>query len=520
MQCLALIADNLNSGNNMSTVAALSLADFNPAADAQLVYDGQMTAGSAVLTSASGKFSSADVGKQIHVGGAGAASSGFPNKLVSTIASYESPTQVTLANAATTTVPNPAVPEPGVIWGTDDAPAFQAALNSIANGVDSQDLIIPAGNYLVSSPVYRNFQNTLYGVKIIGQGLGTRIYSTAVDYDNATLFQIVNLWHFSMENILFVGCPGAPVDCQYVLSVIYVRFSDVRCEFFGLGFRSDYIWRGSNYGGGAIECEHGQLNCKSRFMGTMGGFTVSLWDWSGFIDEGSEFVDYAYLDGGSISKSSITSGQWANGCAIYIGDPWNNSATRDGPGSQNKVQIRNTLIDEDQGIPIKIITAAGGIDEVEIDGVRIDGKSLYPSIDIQGVKHLKINGWVGYNSVAVNDAVVLANVGTAHLQQFLAEQLSNRITAASTVGTLILEDCTYTTLVSSAAQTIITQKGQVTPPTYTVAGLPTPTAANSGFRAQVTDSNATMAAGIGTAVTEGGTNFVPVYCDGTQWLIG
>lgn len=52
---------------------------------------------------------------------------------------------------------------------------------------------------------------------------------------------------------------------------------------------------------------------------------------------------------------------------------------------------------------------------------------------------------------------------------------------------------------------------------YTVATLP---AGAATAEAYVTDSNATLAAGLGNAVVGGGANFVPVYHDGASWRIG
>lgn len=54
----------------------------------------------------------------------------------------------------------------------------------------------------------------------------------------------------------------------------------------------------------------------------------------------------------------------------------------------------------------------------------------------------------------------------------------------------------------------------------TVAGLPAVTAARIGMRMTVTNANATLTAGIGAAVAAGGANIVPVFCDGTNWVIG
>lgn len=53
-----------------------------------------------------------------------------------------------------------------------------------------------------------------------------------------------------------------------------------------------------------------------------------------------------------------------------------------------------------------------------------------------------------------------------------------------------------------------------------LAALPSASTVGAGARAFVSDSNATLAAGIGNTVASGGANFVPVYSDGTNWKIG
>uniref|UniRef100_UPI00286B65EA hypothetical protein n=1 Tax=Phenylobacterium sp. TaxID=1871053 RepID=UPI00286B65EA len=50
-----------------------------------------------------------------------------------------------------------------------------------------------------------------------------------------------------------------------------------------------------------------------------------------------------------------------------------------------------------------------------------------------------------------------------------------------------------------------------------VAGLPTASAAGQGARAFVTDANATTFASI---VAAGGSNKIPVWSDGANWLVG
>ena len=55
---------------------------------------------------------------------------------------------------------------------------------------------------------------------------------------------------------------------------------------------------------------------------------------------------------------------------------------------------------------------------------------------------------------------------------------------------------------------------------YTVAQLPAASIALRGTRSVVTDSNAALTAGIGATVAAGGSNVVPVFCDGANWVIG
>jgi hypothetical protein len=53
----------------------------------------------------------------------------------------------------------------------------------------------------------------------------------------------------------------------------------------------------------------------------------------------------------------------------------------------------------------------------------------------------------------------------------------------------------------------------------TVAALPA-AAGNAGMRDTVSDATQTLTAGIGATVSGGGSNIVPVFCNGTVWQIG
>lgn len=62
--------------------------------------------------------------------------------------------------------------------------------------------------------------------------------------------------------------------------------------------------------------------------------------------------------------------------------------------------------------------------------------------------------------------------------------------------------------------------GNPTPFTVSLLNSSFPASDSEGSRMFVTDSNTTLALGIGTTVVGGGSNKVPVYSDGTNWIIG
>lgn len=137
-----------------------------------MIYDGTMTAGSAVLTAASGPFSSSDVGKTILVPSAG----GYMNvPLLTTIASYQSATQVTLTAAASSAVSNA-----GAVYATDDTTAIQSAINAAvayaqAHGEESLGEIILNGTYGVAGALSGTYQNAQLVIPHIDPTVGPKI---------------------------------------------------------------------------------------------------------------------------------------------------------------------------------------------------------------------------------------------------------------------------------------------------------------------------------------------------------
>lgn len=129
----------------------VTAAAYGAVGDAQVVNDGAMGAGVAVLTSATANWPSSVVGKRISVKGAGP--SGVTT-LVATVASRQSATQITLnaVNASGGAVSNAIV-----IWGTDDTAAIQSAVDAaeayLADGHGYAQVYFPPRPYVVAGPL-------------------------------------------------------------------------------------------------------------------------------------------------------------------------------------------------------------------------------------------------------------------------------------------------------------------------------------------------------------------------------
>jgi hypothetical protein len=118
--------------------------------DGKVIGDAAITAGTAILTSASANFTSADVGKTFMLNGAlGAAA----KPLITTILSQQSGMQVTLSANATATVTGGAA-----VYGTDDTAAINSAVTAAvtyaeANNYHAQVIYGPNVYVLAAAPV-------------------------------------------------------------------------------------------------------------------------------------------------------------------------------------------------------------------------------------------------------------------------------------------------------------------------------------------------------------------------------
>lgn len=168
--------------------------------DGIMLADVAMAASSKVLTSPSASFSGADVGKHILVNNAGSApASDTSGALITTIASVQSATQVTLTAAASRTVSAMTA-----MYGTDDTAAIQAAMNALMaySGFAGQpyyaellfdplvyvlaSMPVPGGN-LAAGLTYGNAQIPLPVVDLTGLKTKPTVVLRGLTSDNSVL---------------------------------------------------------------------------------------------------------------------------------------------------------------------------------------------------------------------------------------------------------------------------------------------------------------------------------------------
>ena len=124
----------------------LDARSFGAVGDARVATDCSMARNSAVLKCASPHFTASDAGKVIAVYDARARNKGYFQPLSTTIKSVQSPSEVTLTNAAEVPVDD----SERVVWGTDSTAAFQAAIDAAGKGA-LKTVYASGGHYLSRS---------------------------------------------------------------------------------------------------------------------------------------------------------------------------------------------------------------------------------------------------------------------------------------------------------------------------------------------------------------------------------
>lgn len=220
---------------------------------------------------------------------------------------------------------------------------------------------------------------------------------------------------------------------------------------------------------------------------------------------------------------NITTG----GSNTYVGDAAGVSTA--GSGIQNVAVGNNALF--------AITTASGNVAVGALAGIALTtpnsntliGAAAGQSL-ISGGNNVLLGSSCGNKLTSGNSNTILgfqvaSTTLTTGVRNILIGTASNTDTIASnTVDTLIVGASTgstpWLTGNLTAAAPSATFAGWVKTLVTTVASLPSAATAGIGARAFITDGSTTLILGLGLTAAGGGANKVPVYSDGTNWIVG
>lgn len=349
---------------------------------------------------------------------------------------------------------------------TDDGPAFQKALDALATA-GGGTLFVPAGKYVIATPVIKNFTGlassiTIAGVEsltmpapptstgdvlALGLDLQSEVYPRTGAKNNAIFIR--GLQSLVIKDIAFVGTPGVNTDAWISLLLVDIDKAQLKHnEFYGLASIVD--------GGAIIYAVRTDLEISlSKFLGSTGnsGVYVPLvqnLEWRGITVTDTTFLDYGTRPD-FFSKTGIAAPiSWVN-----IG----NASQPTDLSPRREVVLRNVFMDEGaawglSSLPFRYTPQSAPIDLIYVTGLFMNvtnfglfGHQLYDARQVFIEKSQY--GW-SHNATA---AIALRNVGTAILDQLTCVAHADHIFADANTGELTVINSTYGQLDSFAHKT-------------------------------------------------------------------
>ncbi|HEX6044074.1 MAG TPA: carboxypeptidase regulatory-like domain-containing protein [Pyrinomonadaceae bacterium] len=271
---------------------------------------------------------------------------------------------------------------------TDDGPAFQSALDALADA-GGGTLLVPAGRYFIATPVVKDFSN-VNNANVIIQGVpsdtmpappaatGNELAASldlvseiipatgAVD----SMFTLTNLRRLSVEHLAFTGRETVVSDAFITLYLSDVTHATINhCEFYGISTFGAIPALG---GGNVIRALRSDLSIEQTvFLGNAansGGYApiVENLEWYGFHISNSIFIDYGLRSFfGKMGLGAPLS--WIN-----IGP----AAPRTPESSRREVVIRDTFLDEGGWVGITAYPHRWGTPVEPIDLLYISGLKM------------------------------------------------------------------------------------------------------------------------------------------------
>jgi hypothetical protein len=337
---------------------------------------------------------------------------------------------------------------------TDDGPALQMALDALAQS-GGGTLFVPAGHYVIATPVVKNFSGLAESVNIVGveslvpvappsssgyeltRGLALSSEFIASTGVQDIAINLSGLRDLSFKDISFAGRPDVNSDAVMTLLLADIATATItHCEFYGLSTLVP--------GGGIVVAVRTDLHIdQTVFLGSAcsSGLQCSVvqnLEWKGFTISNSIFADYGQRPNywGKLGLAAPYS--W-----VHMG----NAAPIDNLSPRREAVFNSLFLDEGglnglsaiptSSVPIDLFYVTGLY--MNVSNLNASGHYLYhqQQVLIEDAHY----GW----SHAADNAVNLIGVGNAILDRLQCTAAANRIRAdASTQRLTVIDtDCTY-----------------------------------------------------------------------------
>ena len=354
---------------------------------------------------------------------------------------------------------------------TDDGPAFQSALDAVAEA-GGGTLFVPAGLYLIRTPVIKDF-SALNGGTVIIQGVpsatepappfaGGHELAESLDLVSEILpatgptqsaFTITNLDTLTVEHLAFTGNESVITDAFVTLNMSDIKHATIfHSEFYGI---STFGLLPGLGGGNIIRAVRSDLTIRQLMVlgstANSGAYApiIENIDWKGFSISNSIFIDFGVRSFfGKMGLGAPLS--WINFAAV---------APRTPESSRREVSIRDTFFDEGGWVGITSYGHLWGTpvdppDLIYISGIKINVSNLgtagHQFFDVRNVLiENSLYGW-SHNTGA---AIDLYRTSNAILDRLTCIAEADRIRTDDRTERLTMINSVYGGLDSQALTT-------------------------------------------------------------------
>src|ERR1043166_5187164 len=347
---------------------------------------------------------------------------------------------------------------------TDDGPALQQALDALADA-GGGTLLVPAGKYVLATPVAENFAGRASSVTIRGVasdttvdvnadpkpltaelGLVSEFYPRTGD---VTALDIEGLQTLLVSDIEFVGTANVLQDAVITLYLADVDEATIHhSEFYSLATRAADA--------GIVYARRTGLHVdQTKFLGsfgTSGNYTpdVQNVEWKAIT-----FTDVVFADYGQRPDIYCKCNYGATWAWVNVG----NAAAKTPLSLRREVVFRNLFLDEGgyvglSSMPTEYQPPTAPIDLLYITDLRMNVSNFettgnyFETLDRVLIEDAQY-GW----SHNAGSAIGLHGVGSAVISRAVLTEAANVITADAATGSLTVINSTYDHLESQAQTT-------------------------------------------------------------------